>query len=113
MLPKKQKLTKKDFSSLKGGGKSFHSPYFTLRVYKVSTATRSKFSFIISKKVSKKSVVRNRLKRIGYGAINLAFPTIKGGFSCAFFLKNESENLPQGQLSKEIMDMLKKAGVLS
>lgn len=74
---------------------------------------RSKFSFVVSKKVSKESVARNRLKRLGYETISLVYPDVKGGFSCAFFLKNESKNLSRGQLSKEILDILKKADVLS
>ncbi|MBI2049010.1 MAG: ribonuclease P protein component [Parcubacteria group bacterium] len=113
MLPKKQKLTKKDFSFLGRSGKSTHSPHLTLRVHKTPNASQSKFSFVVSKKVNKKSTARNALKRIGYHTIGSVRPQIKPGFSCIFFLKSGSEDLPDGQLAKEILHLLKTAGLFS
>ena len=104
-------MVKREFSSLGGGGRVFHSPHLTLRVYSTPHMVHSRFSFIVSKKVSKKSVTRNKLKRIGYRAIKLVSPDIKNGVSCLFFLKSGAEQVPHDQLSKEMVDILKKSGV--
>ncbi len=114
MLPKKQKLTKSDFSALKKRGKTLHSLHFTLTAYDTIKTKNNKFSFVVSKKVSKKSVVRNKLKRIGYDTIRSLVSRIKEkSVFCVFFLKNGAEKTSPSQLSNEISELLKKAGVLS
>ena len=113
MLPKKQKLTKLDFSLFKKRGKILHSHHLTLTVYEAAQTKNNKFSFVVSKKVSKKSVVRNKLKRAGYDTIRSFGARIKEkGVSCVFFLKNGAEKTTSGQLSDEVSELLKKAGVL-
>ena len=113
MLPKKQKLTKLDFSLFKKRGKILHSHHLTLTVYEAAQTKNNKFSFVVSKKVSKKSVVRNKLKRTGYDTIRSLMVHIKEkGVSCVFFLKNGAENLTKKQLSNEISELLGKAGIL-
>ena len=64
-------------------GKIFHSPHLTLTVYEAAQMKNNKFSFVVSKKVSKKSVVRNKLKRTGYDTIRSLMVHIKEkGVSC-------------------------------
>lgn len=113
MLPKKRKLTEKDFSSLKKRGKALHSPNFSLTVYETVGGKPAKFSFVVSKKVSKKSVARNKLKRIGYEAVRHLLPRIKkDGVFCIFFLKTGSEKTQSEQLYREIFTLLYSAGLL-
>jgi ribonuclease P protein component len=63
MLPKAHRLVKrKDFQLLAQKGKPFYSPLFTLKIFK-SAVDASQFGIVISAKVSKKAVVRNKIKR--------------------------------------------------
>ncbi len=61
MLAKKFRLPIQLF--FRRTGKSLKSRYFLLKIFSTETAF-SRFGVIISSKVSKKAVVRNRLKRL-------------------------------------------------
>ena len=63
MLPKKNRLTKKtDFDAVFKNGKSIKTDF---SVWKVSEShlPESRFGFVVSKKVSNKAIVRNKVKR--------------------------------------------------
>ena len=63
MLAKKHRLAKtKDVKRSLAQGRGFFSPFFTLKFFK--TQTQPRFTVVVSVKVSKKAVKRNRLKRI-------------------------------------------------
>ncbi|MBI2465251.1 ribonuclease P protein component [Candidatus Shapirobacteria bacterium] len=53
-------LTKKDFASILGGGKTIQTPLFGVRYIK---SEETKYGWIVSKKISKKAVDRNKIKR--------------------------------------------------
>jgi len=114
VLPKKQKLTKGDFSLLGKNGKNFHSPHLTLRVYRASEGIENKYSFVVSKKVSTKSTQRNALKRCGYRVIGKVLGGARKGFSCVFFFKKTPEDgrFSEPVIQKEIIGLLQEAQVL-
>lgn len=63
MLKKEHRLTKTvDIKRVFGKGRGFFSTHFSIKHFNKSN--RLNFAIIISTKVSKKAVVRNRLKRI-------------------------------------------------
>lgn len=66
MLKKKERLTKKEFDRFFSVGRRFHSPIFTL-----IHAPGSSFhgAVVVGKKVYKKSVDRNRLRRRLYNIL--------------------------------------------
>lgn len=49
--------------------------------------TLSRFAFVISKKISKKAVVRNRTKRLLSESVRLLMPQIRKGCDVIFFAK--------------------------
>lgn len=65
MLPKKKRLTKKDFNSLKTKV-VFRGKYLDIAV---SPQKETKTSCIVSKKTLKKAVERNRVRRRIYGIL--------------------------------------------
>ena len=69
MLAKKQRLTQAEFSKFFKAGKRHHSPSATLIV-----ASHPTFhgAVVVSKKVSKKAVVRNTLRRRVYAQLYAA-----------------------------------------
>lgn len=94
MLKKKHRLNKnKEFNRLFKLGLSGYSPRLGLKIMPNNLAY-SRFAFLISKKVSKRAVVRNLLKRrlreiirldwlklAGYDVVLIALPkAVEGGF---------------------------------
>lgn len=60
MLAKKYRLPIQEF--VKKSGKSYKSRYFLLKIFR-SSGAHSRFGVVISKKVSAKATVRNKIKR--------------------------------------------------
>lgn len=66
MLPKENRLTEKaDFEFVKQNGKFISAPIFSISFVKQAEKTDGiRFGFIVSKKISTKAHIRNRVKRI-------------------------------------------------
>ena len=112
MLPKKNKLTREDFKVL-SKGRSIHSPYLTLLVYTKTQHNNPKISFVVSKKITKRSVIRNKLKRWGYAIIKDILENIPPNTTSVFFLKKGSEKLSYKEFESFVVALLKKAHLLS
>lgn len=64
MLPTKNRLRKKiDIEKVFKNGKSYREKFLILKIIK-NNLTESRFGFSISQKISKKAVVRNKIKRL-------------------------------------------------
>lgn len=66
MLKKKERLTKKEFDRFFSSGKRIHSPLFTL-LYTPDESFHG--AVVVGKKIHKKAVDRNRLRRRLYSAL--------------------------------------------
>lgn len=63
LLPKKYRLTrKKDFAMLYEKSRTANSDFLFLK-YRVNGLNRTRIGFVVSKKVAKKAVERNKVKR--------------------------------------------------
>lgn len=71
-----------------------------------------KFSFAAPKKVAKKAVERNFLRRKGYEAAKNVVGETKFGIGAVFLLKKEAEETSAEDLAEEIKAALEKAGAL-
>ena len=111
MLPKHKKIPRKLFNDILTRGKIFHSPNITLRIRK-NDSNNTVFSFVVSKKVAKKSVERNKLKRQGYSIIKEFLDKIKGSYSYIFFLKKGIIGMKYKDIKNEIYSILDKAGFI-
>lgn len=77
MLPKKNRLTKKsDFDKVFKDGKSTKGDFLIFRVLK-NHSKESRFGFIVSKKISNKAIIRNKIKRRLRGIIFKDLENIK------------------------------------
>lgn len=64
MLPKDSRVrTRADIEMVMRKGRSITSPFFAFRILRPGGADRVRFGFIVSNKISKKAVIRNRIKR--------------------------------------------------
>lgn len=87
MLKKINRITsKKEFGEVKGSGQIKQFPYFGL-INLVKPDTDKKFGFIISKKISKKAVVRNKIKRLLAEEVKKNLDKFEKGFRGIFLIK--------------------------
>jgi ribonuclease P protein component len=109
MLPKSQRINRELFAEVLARGNSFHTEFFSLRLLRMNPDSREKgrFSFVVSKKVSKKAVVRNRIRRRGYAAVrNLgkhSVPAIAAGI----FVKKGAVGLDIAAFQGDLAALLK------
>lgn len=79
MLKKAFRLSRsKDIYVTSRQGRSFFSPYFVIKFVSGAEPTR-RFTVIVSTKVSKLAVERNRIKRIIRETVRQALPKFKAG----------------------------------
>ncbi len=78
------------FSLLSNGAKVLQNKVFLLKF--VPHSGSSRFCFSVSKKVAKNAVVRNRLRREGYRALNNYIPDIKSNILAVFSFKIVPKN---------------------
>ncbi|RJQ38437.1 ribonuclease P protein component [Candidatus Microgenomates bacterium] len=90
---------------------SFNSPLFTLKIAK-SDLLYNKYGFIVGKKVDKRAVVRNKLKRTVRGCIEDLFEEINTGHDFLFILKKEILNKPKEEVCLLIKNLFKKEGFI-
>lgn len=115
MLPLKHRLPlRKKFLDLRSSGKFVHGKFFDMIMDdgNVLRATESQFAFVVSKKVSKKAVLRNRVKRLLSEAVLSSIPKLKKKISCAFLAKESAIDATLPQLVDEIETSFKKLGLL-
>ena len=115
MLPKNRRISRADFKKLEGErqrGRAYHSPLLSLFLYQKLSNTPSQFAFSVSKKVSKKAVVRNKLRRRGYASVQSVIQNIKPGYAVVFSFKKEAAEKDFQTTKAEIVGLLNKAGIL-
>lgn len=89
MLPLKNRLKKtKDFEKVFRQGFYISDGFITLKVAKNNLEV-TRFGFIVGTKISKKAVVRNKIKRWLRAAVFPDLKNIKPGFDVAVMVKPE------------------------
>ena len=114
MLPSKRRIRKKEFSYILLNTKRFNSTHLLLSIagFEQEQEKLSRFAFSVSKKVAKRSVDRNRLRRRGYSIISKYISDIKSGYFFVFSFKKGSEKITFIDLEKEILELLKSCRML-
>ena len=69
-------------------GKTIRDPKISL-VFAVNTRKKQRFAVVVSKKVLKSAVGRNRIRRRVYEAIRLEHPRIEQPYDCIFVVYNK------------------------
>lgn len=124
MIPKEFRLKKmKDFEILFKEGRFVVDDFFTAKIWKINpdkyprrkyTTEDLKIGFVVGLKVSKKAVVRNRIKRQMREVVRLLLKEdkIKSGFMLAIIAKPDAVDKDYGDLSKSILGILGKSYLL-
>ncbi len=111
MLSRKHRLSKqKDFDRVYKSGKQCAAPHLILKGVR-NDADFSRFAIIISKKIAKKAVDRNRVKRQISEIIRQRLAKIKTGFDLVIIVKKDVLDQSSDVLAKELDGLLGKAGL--
>lgn len=102
-----------EFNSIKKEGQMFNGPMFGLLIGIRDTGQGTRFGFIISTKIDKRSVVRHRIKRLLTEAIRLNLDKIKPGYDFVFLAKKSIAGKSLEEVKKEVEERLKKAKLLN
>lgn len=102
MLPKIKRITKEDFLFIIKNGKILHGSFFYL---KYINSEKPKYSFVFPKTLSKKAVVRNKYRRLGY---NILLKTKLKPIWGIFFYKKESISAQKDEIERDVLDILNK-----
>ena len=111
MLPKINRLKKrKDFEEVFRKGKSYKEQVVYIKVVSNKLRT-SRFGFIVSKKISKKAVVRNKIKRRLRELVRINLKRIKSGIDGVLVALPGIEKKEFYELEEIIERLFKKAGI--
>lgn len=112
MLPAKYRLRlKNDFDRLFKEGKFAGQAFLTLGFAK-NKLNNSRFAVIAGKKVSKKAVIRNSIKRKTVEIIRLNLRQIKPSFDLVFIAKPEIQGKKYKEIEIVVQSLLKRAKLI-
>jgi len=104
MLPKKHRINRKLFKEVAKKGKSFSYPYFSVKIAP-NGENQSRFTFVVSSKVAKRAVDRNKIKRRARNIVAKNLNKIKNPINAIIFFKKGVEKLTFAELQKQINDI--------
>jgi ribonuclease P protein component len=119
-MPKRQRLSRADFSSIQTQkSRRFYGTYFSLSVAPLTGAVHRKnngFACVVSKKAVSQAHDRNAIKRRcrEYSRILSAYIAHDADrrFSIVFFAKKESRSAPYREIARDIHNLLVSAALL-
>lgn len=108
MLKKKYRLGSKQKIE---ANKSLHTDYFLLRIGKNSLPF-CRFRFIVSKKIDKRAVIRNKIRRLFSKVIEDLVGKIENGYDFVFIIKKEVNSANDGKIMLSIKKLFEKEGLI-
>jgi ribonuclease P protein component len=112
LLNKNRLKQKKDFIEIFKKGKGFEEDLLFLKI-KLNNSKKNRFAFVVSKKVSNKAVIRNKIKRILREIIRKKILKIKPGIDGILIVKPGIEKKDFLEIEKMVENLLKKANTLN
>ncbi len=118
MLPKQNRLTKKkDFDVVFKGGESVKNGFLICKVLKNPStssgqAKESRFGFVVSKKISNKATVRNKVKRRLRDAVSAHLKGIKKTADVVILTLPGIEKKEFAEIQEMVNGALKKASLI-
>lgn len=100
MLSKKKRTTKENFQEVIDKGKILHGSFFYFKYIKNK---KPKFSFVLPKSISKKAILRNKYRRLGY---NILLKTKLKPVWGIFFYKKDSLKVKKEEIEKDLLNIL-------
>lgn len=104
-------VSEKDFSRLFRKGRPHHHRLLTVKIA-ANTLGYPRVGLVVSTKVAKHAVDRNRIKRRLRAILGPLADRLKGGADIAFIAKKEAIGAPFAEMESGVEKLLLKAGVL-
>lgn len=101
---------KKDFERVFEKGKGFKADFLFFKAAKSKTGI-SRFGFAVSRKVSKKAVERNRIKRCLRELVRLRLDKMKGKIDGVIVVLPEAENKNFKEIENALSMLFQKSGI--
>ena len=102
MLKKENRISKrKEVEEIKRGRSVYQSPVFGMLLMDKKD-DRKKFLFVVSKKISKRAVDRNRIRRLLSEAIKPSLERIKNGVRVGFLVRRKIMGMSLEEIKKEV-----------
>jgi ribonuclease P protein component len=112
MLAKKFRLKGvKNFARIQKEGKVFQSTNFGIAYIRRGDENPSRFGFIVSTKIAKDAVDRNKFRRAMSEAVRIASINLINGFDAVFLAKTSIARVPTAEIMKEVRLSLKESGL--
>jgi ribonuclease P protein component len=113
MLAKPHRLVGKDnFDQVLKEGKIVQSESFGMAYFNRGDGEVTKYGFVVSTKVSKEAVGRNRVKRALSEAVRFLTTKVERGYNVVFLAKGRSVKIPTDALMREVDKAVKDAGLI-
>lgn len=113
MLARKFRLTgAKDYSRVQKEGKVFQSGCFGIAFVPRGDEEPSRFGFIVSTKIAKEAVDRNRCKRAMSESVRIDSVNLNPGYDVVFLAKTSITKESTSDIMKEVRIALKEAGLM-
>ena len=107
MLPKKNKLSTKEFQSVFKKGKSLRSETFFIK-YLDNNLERARIGVGVTKKLGKNAVQKNRHKRVLRHILKNTLKDANTGYDIVLIANENAENKTFKELQKEAYELLHK-----
>ena len=112
MLSKKYRLVgSNEFKRVQNEGHVYQSKSFGIAYFKREDSEASRFAFVVSTKIAKEAVDRNRFKRTMSESVRIATIDLHPGFDVIFLAKTSIVSVPASELMKEVREGLKASGL--
>ncbi|MBD3282529.1 MAG: ribonuclease P protein component [Candidatus Portnoybacteria bacterium] len=109
MLKKEYRLKKKkDFQNVFEKGETIAGRFVFFKKAK-NKSDEKRFGFIVSSKVSKKAVVRNKIKRRLRAIVKEEVDNIKSGLDMVIIAKPQVVDKSFNEIKEEVLELFKKA----
>lgn len=113
MLARKNRLNgSKDFKRVEEEGTMYQSQNFGLAFFDRKDNDPSRYGFVVSTKIAKDAVDRNRFKRAMSESVRTSGTDLKPGFDAVFLAKTSIVKTPTADIMKEVKVALKGSGLL-
>jgi len=111
VLPQINRLkNKKDFERVFKQGKGYRGDFLFCKLI-INKSKRSRFGIVVTEKVSKKAVIRNRIKRRLREILRLNLPKIKQGIDVVIVACSGIENKNFWEIERDINKIFIEADV--
>ena len=111
MIASVYRLRGNSFKEVLDKGKMVQSDSFGISFVKREDEEVPRFGFIVSTKVSKEAVQRNRIKRALSEAVRFMTSDIKSGYDVVFLAKQRAARSSTDVLMNEVREAIKAAGL--